>query len=98
MTMMIDGRGPGYRAAQTRPSIQDCLATLNKFVNNTASPQVSERDLVVASRASKDSNVQWADHLPSTLPDDPSDADIDAARTRVGRAMVRRAGRRRGAA
>lgn len=88
MTMMIDGQGPGYHAVQTRPSIQDCLATLNKFVNEAASPTVSERDLVVASRASKDSNAQWADHPSIPAPDDMSDADIDAARTRVGHAMV----------
>ena len=88
MTMMIDGHGPGYQAVQTRPSIQDCLETLKKFVNEAASPTVSVQDLVVASRATKDSNVQWSDHLSFKRPDDPSDADIDAARTRVGHAMV----------
>ena len=88
MTMMIDGHGPGYQAVQTRPSIQDCLETLKKFVNEAASPTVRVQDLVVASRATKDSNAQWWDQDRLNLPADPSDTDIDAARTRVGHAMV----------
>ncbi|TXD57645.1 hypothetical protein FUT88_15660 [Ralstonia sp. TCR112] len=88
MTMTIDGHGPGYREVQTRPSIQDCLATLKKFVNEAASPTVTVQDLLVASRATKDDNAQWWDQHRLNLPADPSDADIDAARTRVGHAMV----------
>jgi len=88
MTMMIDGHGPGYHAVQTRPSLEDCQRTLKKFVDETASPTVSVQDLVVASRATKDRNIQWSNQLPFTLPGDLSDADIDAARTRVGHAML----------
>lgn len=88
MTMMIDGHGPGYHAVQARPSIDDCRKTLERFVNESASPTVSVQDLVVASRATKDSNVQWLNRDRHNLPADPSDEDIDAARTRVGHAMV----------
>lgn len=59
MTMMIDGHGPGYHAVQTRPNLEDCQRTLKKFVDEAASPTVSVQDLVVASRATKDSNAQW---------------------------------------
>lgn len=57
-------------------------------MNEAASPTVSVQDLVVASRATKDSNVQWLNRDRLNLPADPSDEDIDAARTRVGHAMV----------